>query len=94
MKQTTYEFVVRVKHPLPDRAEYQINVMRTLVGRTASMLHDAKFHNGTLQITPIVKKRSVKKRSVSNNADPSPSLPAPRNTVNDKPKGKYYDTHD
>lgn len=64
MKQTTYEFVVRVKHPLPEKAEEHIEVMRTLVGRVASMLHSAKFHNGTVQITPIAKKRQQRKPRV------------------------------
>lgn len=61
LRQTTFEFIIRVKHPMPERAENQIEVMRTLVGAVASQLHDAGFHNGTVQITPIVKKRQVKK---------------------------------
>lgn len=67
LRQTTYEFVVRVKHPHQERAENQIEVMRTLVGHITSMLHDANFHNGTVQITPIIKKRSQNKRKVNNN---------------------------
>jgi len=64
MRQTTYEFVVRVKHPIPEKAEFQIEVLRTLVGSVASMIHDANFHNGTTQFTPIVKKRQIKNKRV------------------------------
>lgn len=65
LKQTAYEFSVVVKHPLPDKAEYQIKVMRELTYNLAAMIKDAKFHNGTTQITPVVKKRTpTKKRTI------------------------------
>jgi hypothetical protein len=66
LNQTILEFTVRVSHPNQERADYQIDVMRTLVGHITSQLHNANFHNGTVTITPIYEVKQIKKRKSKN----------------------------
>lgn len=72
IKQTEYEFVVRAKHPVPEMAERQIEIMRTLVGHVASMLHDAQFNNGTATISPTRKLHQHHKKKVVKAKESSP----------------------